>query len=143
MRSIRKVGKKRVLRLLRGLAQGGRGRWADFDLNTFNIPIPSLDTISRDKGKSYTPRSGIIKPFLQGFIQMAMIHAYSLVENQSVKSILVVRSIDGFGLKAGCQRRQVINELIGATVKIDIRYILAKPNSDPAKLRDLLVKKAE
>ena len=56
---------------------------------------------------------------------MAMMHAYSLVENQLVKSIPVVRSIDGFGLKAGCQRNQIMNELIGATVKIDITYILA------------------
>ena len=40
-------------------------------------------------------------------------------------------------------RDQIINELIGATVKIDIDYIEANPNPDPAKLRDVLVKEAE
>lgn len=143
LRSIRKVGKKRVLRLMRGPVREGKGRWSDFDINNFNIPIPSLDTISRDKGKSYTPRSGIIKQFLQGFIKMAMAHAQPIAENGLVKTIPVVRSIDGFGLKAGCQRDQIINELIRATQKIDIEYVLTNPNPDPAKLRDLLVKEAE
>ena len=137
------MGKKRVLRLMRGPAREGKGRWSDFEINNFNIPIPSLDTISRDKGKSYTPRSGIIKQFLQGFIKMAMAHAQPIAENGLVKTIPVVRSIDGFGLKAGCQRDQIINELIGATQKIDIEYVLTNPNPDPAKLRDLLVKEAE
>ena len=129
--------------LMRGPAREGKGRWSDFDIKSFNIPIPSLDTISRDKGKSYTPRSGIIKQFLQGFIKMAMAHAQPIAENGLVKTIPVVRSIDGFGLKAGCQRDQIINELIGATQKIDIEYVIANPNPDPAKLRDLLVKEAE
>lgn len=52
-----------------------------------------------------------------------------------------MRSIEGFELKVGCQRDQIINELIGATQKIDIEYVLA--NQTPAKLRDLLVKEAE
>ena len=115
----------------------------DFDISSFNIPIPSLDAIFRDKGKSYTPRSGIIKQFLQCFIKMAMAHAQPIAEDGLVKTVPVVRSIDGFGLKAGCQRDQIINELIGATQKIDMDYVLANPNPDPAKLRDLLVKESE
>lgn len=143
LRSIRKIGKKRVLRLMRGPAKDGKGRWSEFDINSFNIPIPSLDTISRDKGKSYTPRSGIVKQFLQGFIKMAMEHAQPIEHTNLLKCIPVVRSVDGFGLKAGCQRDQIINELIGATVKIDIDYIEANPRPDPAQLRDLLIKEAE
>lgn len=143
LRSIRKVGKKRVLRLMRGPAREGKDRWPDFDINSFNIPIPSLDATSRDKGKSYTPRSGIIKQFLLGFIEMAMAHAQPIAENGLAKPIPVVRRIDGFGSKAGCQRDQIINELIGATQKIDIEYVLANPNPDPTKLRHLLVKEAE
>lgn len=143
LRSIRKVGKKRVLRLMRGPAREGKDRWPDFDINSFNIPIPSLDATSRDKGKSYTPRSGIIKQFLLGFIEMAMAHAQPIAENGLAKTIPVVRRIDGFGSKAGCQRDQIINELIGATQRIDIEYVLANPNPDPTKLRHLLVKEAE
>ena len=89
---------------MRRPAREGKGRSSDFDINSLNIPIPSLDTISRDKGKSYTPRSGIIKQSLQGFIKMAMAHAQPIADNGLVKIISVVRSIDGFELKVGCQR---------------------------------------
>ena len=64
LRSVRKIGKKRVIRMLRGPGNAGKGRWSDFDINSFNIPIPSLDSVSRDRQKSYTPRSGIITEFL-------------------------------------------------------------------------------
>lgn len=142
LRSVRKMGKKRVIRLLRGPGNAGKGRWSDFDINSFNIPIPSLDSVSRDVQKSYTPRSGIIKEFLKAFVKMAMKHSLPIIENAAIKSIPVIRSIDGFGLKAGCQRNQIINELIGATVKIDLAYIAANPDPDPAKLKNLLVKEA-
>ena len=143
LRSVRKIRKKRVIRMLRGPGNAGKGRWSDFDINSFNIPIPSLDSVSRDRQKSYTPRSGIITEFLKAFLKMAMKHAIPIIENATIKSIPVVRSIDGSGLKAGCQRDQIINELIGATVKIDLAYIAANPDPDPAKLKDRLVKEAE
>lgn len=90
--------------------------------------------MSRDRQKSYTPRSGIITEFLKAFLKMAMKHAIPITENTTIKSIPVVRSINDFGLKAGCQRDQIINELIGATVKIDLAYIAGNPDPDPAKL---------
>lgn len=92
---------------------------------------------------SYTLRSGIILQFLQGFIEMAMAHTQPQAESGLVGTISVVRSIDGFGLKAGCQRDQIINDLIGATQKKHIEYILANQNPDPAKLRNPLVKETD
>ena len=53
-----------------------------------------------------------------------------LESNNLAHVILIIRSIDGFGLKAGCGRYQNLNELVGATVKIDIGYVKNNPKPD-------------
>ena len=61
---VRWAWNKDVKEFLRSVRKIGKKRWSDFDINSFNIPTPSLDSVSRDRQKSYTPRSGIITEFL-------------------------------------------------------------------------------
>lgn len=94
---VRKIGKKRVLCMLRGPGNAGKGRWSDFDINSFNIPIPSLDSVSWDRQKSYTPRSGIITEILKAFLKMAMkhaIHATHVYETRVNSVKVFVRNVD-------------------------------------------------
>jgi len=93
---------------MRGPAREGKGRWSDFDINSFNVPIPSLDTISRDKGRSYTPRSGIIKHFLQGFIKQVVVSNHS--DLYTVVKINVV-NIKASGLRDKTRRQYGNNEI--------------------------------
>ena len=144
IRSVRKVGGKKTLRLLRGPGNFGKGsRWKEFDIRNFNIPLPSLSTLHR-VGSGYTPRSGIILPFLCAFIKLASNESKCFVENNiELLSVIVARGIDGFGLKAGCYRDQHINEFIGTTFILDVDWI--KQNSTPSLsfLRDHMVRQAE
>ena len=144
IRSVRKVGGRKTLRLLRGPSNFGKGsRWKEFDIRNSNIPLPSLSTLHK-VGSGYTPRSGIILPFLCAFIKLASNESKCFVENNNeLLSVIVARGIDGFGLKAGCYRDQHINELIGTTFILDVDWI--KQNSTPSLsfLRDHMVRQAE
>ena len=57
--------------------------------------------------------------------------------------IPIIRSIDGFGLTAGCGRDQNLNELVGATVKIDIDYVKNNPKPDIPTTKKQLITEAE
>ena len=64
LRAIRNTGKKRVILLICGPANHGLTRWAEFSIERYNIPSPSLDAV-HDNGSGYTPRSGIIVPYFK------------------------------------------------------------------------------
>ena len=57
--------------------------------------------------------------------------------------IPIIRSIDGFGLKAGCERDRNLNELVGATVKIDKDYVKNNPKPNIPTMKKQLITEAE
>ena len=130
---------------MRGPGSFGNGsRWTNFDIRKFNIQLPSLSTLHRS-GSGYTPRSGIILPFLCAFIKLASKKSKCVVaNNDELLSVIVSRGIDGFGLKAGCCRDQHINELkIGRTFVLNVDWIKENATLSLSFLRDSMIWQAE
>ena len=143
LRAIRNIGKKRVIRLIRGPGYHRLTRWAEFSVERYNIPSPSLDALD-DNGSGYTPRFGIIVPYLKACLLVCKTDSnLSLESNNLALVIPIIRSIDGFGLKAGCGRDQNLNELVAATVKIDVDYVKNNPKPDIPTMKNQLITEAE
>ena len=143
LRAIRNIGKKRVICLIQGPGNHGLTCWAELSIERYNIPSSSLDVLD-DNGSGYTPRSGIIVPYLKACLLVCKANSnLSLESNNLAHVIPIIRSIDGFGLKAGCGRDQNLNELVGATMKLDIDYVKDNPKPDIPTMKKQSITEAE
>ena len=144
-RTLKRLGGKKVIRFLRGPGFLGKGRGAqykEFDIAAFNIPIPSLETTYK-QGSGYTTNSGTIRVYLNAALDLAVQNKVPrLVDSDSLCVIPVVLSSDATGVKPGCQRDVIQNQLIGATEVIDINYIKTNPKPDAHQLKQMLIREA-
>ncbi len=80
MHTVFKLGKEKVIFFIRD--EGNKGsRWDKFDINKYNIIIPSVKTLQRIYAGSHTTQSGIIRTYLNTF--------YNMISNGDILTIFI------------------------------------------------------
>lgn len=143
--SIKFLGGERTVNFVRGPMWHGCGKGGELrpECAKPNLGGPSRTTRSK-RSSGYTTKSGVVKPWLESFIQLSedALDVKPLIESTILKVYAVAMENDGTALKPAIQydEKQQIN--VGLKDRADIRFVNSNQEPKPEFLKENIVSEA-